>query len=191
MTRNLNNTEKPENKIFTIPNILSFFRICLIPLIIWLYFVEGKSHWAGYVLILSGATDIVDGFIARQFHMTSNLGKVLDPVADKLTQAAMLMCLIIRFPLMIFPFLFLLAKEVYMGVSGFLVIQKTGIVLGAEWHGKTVTFLLYAMMIAHVFYAEITDAVSITLITACTGMIAVSFILYAIRNTKALKQEKL
>lgn len=191
MTRNSNNTGKPETKIFTIPNILSFFRICLIPLIIWLYFVEEKSIWAGYVLILSGVTDIVDGFIARQFHMISNLGKVLDPVADKLTQAAMLICLIIRFPLMIFPLLLMLAKEVYMGVSGLLVIQKTGIVLGAEWHGKAVTFLLYAMIIFHVFYAEITNAVSIMFITACTVMIAVSFILYGIRNTKALKQEKL
>ena len=116
--------EKPnnttENKIFTIPNALSFFRICLIPLIIWLYVVKIQPFWAGYILILSGITDIVDGFIARHFHMISNLGKVLDPIADKLTQAAVLICLIVRFPFMLFPFILLIAKETFMGIQAFL-----------------------------------------------------------------------
>ena len=94
-----NSTEpgKSENKIFTLPNVLSFFRILLIPVIIWLYLVKDNSIWAGYVLILSGLTDVLDDFIARRFNVASDLGKVLDPVADKLTQAAMLICLSIRF----------------------------------------------------------------------------------------------
>ena len=58
--------------------------------------------------------------------MVSDLGKVLDPVADKLTQAAMLVCLLLRFPLMILPLVLLLIKETFMGISGFLVIKKTG-----------------------------------------------------------------
>ena len=98
-----NNTNSTQKKIVTIPNILSFFRLCLIPVIIWLYIGEKNYLWAGIVLILSGATDLADGFIARHFHMISDLGKVLDPVADKLTQAAMLFCLCTRFPLMILP----------------------------------------------------------------------------------------
>ncbi|MDD4773665.1 MAG: CDP-alcohol phosphatidyltransferase family protein [Eubacteriales bacterium] len=74
--------KNPESRVITIPNILSFFRICLIPVIVWLYIVKENSIWAGYLLILSGVTDIIDGFIARNFHMISNLGKVLDPIAD-------------------------------------------------------------------------------------------------------------
>ena len=58
--------------------------------------------------------------------MVSDLGKVLDPVADKLTQAAMLVCLLLRFPLMILPLVLLLIKETFMGISGFLVIKKNG-----------------------------------------------------------------
>ena len=176
-------------QIFTIPNILSFFRLCLIPLIIWLYCIEGNYLWTGYVLILSGITDVVDGFIARQFHMTSDLGKILDPVADKLTQTVMLVCLLVRFPLMICPILLMLAKEVYMGVSGFLVIRKTGVVLGAHWHGKATTVLLYVMMIFHVFWKDIPNIVSTGLIAICTVFIAVSFVLYGIRNTRALKTQ--
>ena len=97
------NTTSSQKKIITIPNILSFFRLCLIPVIIWLYTVEKNDAAAGAVLILSGATDVADGFIARHFHMISDLGKVLDPIADKLTQAAMLfsLCTVLLYAAMI------------------------------------------------------------------------------------------
>ena len=60
---------------------------------IWSYCVKEKPLLTGEILLLSGLTDLADGYIARRFHMISNLGKILDPVADKLTQAAMLICL--------------------------------------------------------------------------------------------------
>ena len=93
--------------------------------------------------MLSGLTDLADGYIARRFHRISNLGKILDPVADKLTQAAMLICLFTRFPHVLLLIVIMAGKELYMVVSGCLVIQKTGKVHGADWHGKIVTFLLY------------------------------------------------
>lgn len=187
MEQRINNISKYEKKIVTIPNILSLFRICLIPVIVWLYSVKHNYIWAGYILILSGITDMIDGYIARHFHMVSNLGKILDPIADKLTQGVMLMCLILRFPLMIAPFVLLIAKEIFMSVSGILVIQRTGKVCGALWHGKIATCLLYGMMILHVFCYKITPAVSFASILVCTGMIGISFGLYGIRNVKLLK----
>ena len=92
------NMESYENRVLTIPNLLSFFRLCLIPVIIWLYCVREDSLGTAAVLALSGLTDVVDGRIARRFHMVSSFGKALDPVADKLTQIAMLFCLVSRFP---------------------------------------------------------------------------------------------
>ena len=77
-----------ENRILTIPNLLSAFRICLIPCIVWAYLVKERNDWAVGLLIVSGLTDMCDGFIARKFQMISNLGKILDPVADKLTQGS-------------------------------------------------------------------------------------------------------
>ena len=142
----------------------------------------------GYVLLLSGATDMVDGYIARRFHMVSDLGKVLDPVADKLTQASMLICLLFRFPMMICPLVLLVIKEIFMGITGIWIIRKTGNVLGASWHGKMATSLLYGMMMFHVFWYEISYFASTYSILICTLMIGVSFILYGIRNVKALKQ---
>lgn len=180
--------DKPAKMIFTIPNLLSTFRLCLIPVIVWQYCVEENPLMTGYLLILSGATDIVDGFIARHFHMISDLGKILDPIADKLTQAAMLICLLLRFPLMIIPLIFMVVKETFMGITGFLVIKHKGTVQGANWHGKAATVLLYAMMILHVFWYEITPVASAVSIMTCTIMIGISFVLYAIRNLKALKK---
>lgn len=188
MEQKTDRPSKYEKKIITIPNIFSFFRICLIPVLVWLYGVENDYMWAGYILILSGITDMVDGYIARHFHMVSNLGKILDPIADKLTQGVMLMCLVMRFPLMIVPFVLLIAKEIYMSVSGILVIQRTGIVCGADWHGKAATCFLYGTMILHVFWHEITPMVSAVCIIACAALIGVSFVLYAIRNAKLLKR---
>ncbi|MDO5390860.1 MAG: CDP-alcohol phosphatidyltransferase family protein [Eubacteriales bacterium] len=176
-----------QNKIFTIPNILSFFRLCLIPFLIWLYCVEHNSMWTAYILLLSGATDIIDGFIARRFHMVSDLGKVLDPIADKLTQATMLFCLLTRFPLMIAPIVLMLFKELCMGISGFQVIRKVGIVPGADWHGKVATCLLYGMMLLHVVWHDIPPMISNICIVICMAMMIISLVLYGQRNWNALK----
>lgn len=178
-----------QNKIFTIPNVLSFFRLCLIPLLIWLYCVEHNFMWTAYILLLSGATDIVDGFIARRFHMISDLGKVLDPIADKLTQASMLFCLLTRFPLMIAPIALMLFKEMCMGISGFLVIKKAGTVLGANWHGKVATCLLYGMMLLHVVWYDIPSIVSNICVASCMVMMIISLILYGRRNWNTLKHK--
>ena len=178
-----------KDRVFTIPNMLSFLRICLIPLIVWLYTIRKDDPMAGYMLLLSGATDIADGFIARKCQMTSDLGKILDPVADKLTQAAMLICLMIRFPLASLPFLLLIAKETYMSISGFLIVKKTGVVMGADWHGKAATCFLYGMMALHIFWYHIPPAASGISIILSALMIALSFILYGIRNSHALRKE--
>ena len=86
--------QESSKKIFTIPNLLSFFRILLIPLMWYLYVIAHEPGWTVAVLALSGLSDLVDGKIARKYHMTSDLGKVLDPIADKLTQVTLVVCLI-------------------------------------------------------------------------------------------------
>lgn len=184
------NAPKARTKVFTFPNILSFFRLCLIPVIVWSYCVEQNYLLAGSVLIVSGLTDIVDGFIARKFNMVSDLGKILDPIADKLTQAAMLLCLLLRFPLLWILLVLVLVKEIFMCITGLMVIKKTGSVYGAKWHGKVATCLLYATMILHVFWNEITPVVSIVSTLACAVMIVISFILYSIQNIKKLKSRE-
>lgn len=183
-------TNKYKDRIITIPNILSFVRLCLIPLIVWLYLGKKKYIATGIVLLVSGITDIVDGFIARHFHMISDVGKVLDPIADKATQGIMLLCLIARFPLMWLPIILLIIKETFMTLSGFMVVRKCDVVLGANWHGKAATVLLTATMALHLFWANIPAPVSDVTIFLSSAMIVVSLVLYAIRNISYISKKK-
>ncbi|MBE6962099.1 MAG: CDP-alcohol phosphatidyltransferase family protein [Ruminococcaceae bacterium] len=176
-----------EKRIWTIPNVLSLLRLAMIPLFVWLYCGAENSVLTAMVLVLSGLTDVADGFIARHYGMVSDLGKILDPLADKLTQAAMLMCLITRFPLMLGVFLLLALKEIFAGVCSVLVIRWTGTVLGSEWHGKLSTVLLHGMIVAHVVWQDIPGAVSNGMIAVCTGMMLVTCVLYGIRNLRVLQ----
>ena len=111
-----NMEEKYKHKIITIPNVLSFFRLLLIPVIVWLYIVKKDPIWTMVILALSGITDIVDGIIARKCNMISDFGKAFDPVADKLTQIAMLFCLVSRFQWMLLPLCVLVVKEITAGI---------------------------------------------------------------------------
>ena len=179
-----------KNKIITVPNILTLVRLLLIPVIVWLYCFEKNYTWTAVVLILSGITDLVDGFIARKFNMISELGKIIDPIADKLTQFVVLICLVTRFSAMLVPCLILMTKEIISGIVAMCAIRKSGKVDGADWHGKVSTFMLYAMMILHVLWVNIPIIVSNVLILMCTAMMLLSFVLYNIRNLTTYKKFK-
>jgi cardiolipin synthase len=72
------------SRILTIPNVITFVRLGLLPVFLWLLFGREDRAWAAWLLAALGTTDFLDGWIARRYHMVSNLGKVLDPVADRL-----------------------------------------------------------------------------------------------------------
>ncbi len=180
---------KYKNKILTIPNILSFFRICLIPVIVWLYVSEKDYFWTLMVLILSGVTDIVDGIIARKCNMISDFGKAFDPIADKLTQAATLCCLVVRFKYMLIPLGMLVIKEVFTGITALISIKKTDTVKGADWHGKLTTVSLYLMMGIHLLWFNIPLSASLIMVGMCVGIMLMSFIMYSLRNIKAIKNK--
>lgn len=182
-------TSKYQKKILTVPNLLSFFRLCLIPPIVWLYSVRQDYLWTLLVLILSSVTDIIDGFIARRFNMISDFGKALDPVADKLTQAAMLFCLVGRFSYMLVPLVLLVVKEVVTGITALISIKRTNVVKGAVWHGKLTTVALYSMMAIHLIWYNIPYAVSLILVGVCVGIMLMSFIMYAVQNFRAIKNK--
>ena len=96
----------PEKRkeLFLIPNLLCYLRLLLLPVFAVFYSCE-EYVWATVTVLVSAFTDVADGFIARKFNMTSELGKILDPFADKLTQAVVSACLLIRYPIMwvLFP----------------------------------------------------------------------------------------
>lgn len=181
---------KYQDKIITIPNILSFFRVCLIPFFVWLYTFKESYFWAAVILFVSAVTDVVDGIIARKFNMISDLGKVFDPIADKVTQFVTLVCLAERFKYMIIPLSIMAIKEIFTGITSLVVINRSDEVHGAVWHGKLTTVLLYSTMILHIIWWGIPPLVSNVSITLSISMMIFSGVLYISRNFAILKDCK-
>ena len=174
--------DRYKKKIFTIPNLLSMVRIALIPVIIWLFLVKENYLLTGIFVVISGLTDVVDGMIARKFNMISDVGKVLDPIADKATQAVVIILLILKFPLMILPLSVGIAKEIFMTITGYMIVKKCDIVLGANWHGKMATVILTVVMALHLVWHTINPILSTVLICISAASILLSLVLYAKRN---------
>ena len=174
-------------RALTIPNLLSAFRILLVPVMAALYCGAGNYPLTAGVLLLSGATDVADGYIARRFHMVSDLGKVLDPVADKLTQTAMLACLLTRFEAMWGLLAVLVGKEAVMAAMGLFVIRRTREVYSARWHGKLATCVIYAVIFLHIVWYDIPAGASIALAWCAIGAILLSLALYTAQNVRKIK----
>ncbi len=137
----------------TIPNLLSIIRIALIPVFAVL-FNDGNYLWAVIVLAISGLTDFFDGKIARKFNQISALGKLLDPIADKLSQITIAIMFYITFSnssdetVKTFSWIFLvfLIKEAVMVVGGAIMIMFGLKPVAAELPGKIATFAFYTIM---------------------------------------------
>ncbi len=173
------------DRIFTLPNLLSFFRLLLIPVIVWLY--DGGHYWWAFgTLILSGATDVIDGWIARTFHLVSDFGKAIDPIADKLTQAAMLLCLM-REHLWLIGVLAL--KEISIGILSLIARHATGKVYSAGWYGKLCTVIIYLSMgLLLIWKAPAAFVLCDALLIA--GLILLSFTMYFIRFTAIIREAR-
>ena len=178
-----------KSQVLTLPNLLSAVRLALIPVLIWVYLGLRDYPLAAIIFILSTLTDIVDGFIARKFNMISDLGKALDPIADKLTQLATLVCLVTRYVYMLIPLGLLLLKEVFSGIISLISINKTGEVRGAEWHGKLTTILISLTIVIHILWYDIPEFASYTSIGVCLASMALSLILYTLRHIKPLRKK--
>ena len=149
--------KKRYREYFTIPNLMGYLRILLIPVFLILFYHADTSIEYGIamtVLLISYLTDFFDGKIARRFDMVSDFGKMLDPVADKLTQGAMAFALISRFPSMLWVLLLFLGKEIYMGIMGLYIIRKGFEVQGAQWYGKLCTSILDGVILLLLFLPD-------------------------------------
>ena len=168
-----------KEQIFTIPNFLSLLRLLMIPVIVWLYCDQQRYRAAVVVILLSGLTDIADGIIARKFNMTSDFGKILDPIADKLTQAALIICLISKYKLMIPLIIEFIVREFIMLILGYITIRRKDSVNSSQWFGKLTTAMLYGVMMILILFPRIPLWAANTLIVMCGITMLLSFGGYA------------
>lgn len=133
---------KMKNQNLTVPNALSVLRILIVPFFAWM-FLTGHVIIATLLLALSGLTDCFDGIIARKFNQITELGKMLDPLADKLTQGVVALCLAIEFPNICPLLVIFIMKELGMLCCAAILLKKRKRPCAAQWYGKAATVMFY------------------------------------------------
>lgn len=183
--------QRYSRKILTIPNLLSLLRLILagvFAVIYWNADSQTDVYRALGVLVVSGITDCVDGKIARHFGMISELGKVLDPFADKLTQATVAFCMCKHFQFMKLLLAVLVIKEIAQAVYGYRAVKLAGRNDGAKWCGKITTTYLYLMMGLLLLLPGIPELPANLMILLGVGLLLWSFISYLTTFRKMVKQ---
>ena len=171
-----------KKEICTIPNLLSFFRLTLIPVYLNLYLNAQTTRdytMSAVILGVSCMTDMVDGKIARKFNMISNVGKVLDPLADKLTQLALLICLSARGKLLRFLLVIFLIKEFWQLFVMIAAMRRGKALNGALMSGKLSTTVLFAGLGLMFLFPNMSEEMVNRITAVCLGFLLYAFWDYA------------
>lgn len=123
------------DRVVTVPNILTLIRFLLVAVMAYVFF-SVDPRWAMVVYLFAAGTDLVDGYIARHFHQITNIGKVMDPIADKTMTVTALVCMLISGFLTVGILVVIIVKEVMMVVGGFLIYKVFRKVVAANLYGK-------------------------------------------------------
>lgn len=169
-----------KKEIWTIPNLLSLFRLVLIPVYITIYMnAEETADYfiAAMILAVSCLTDLIDGKIARHFNMISTLGKILDPLADKATQFALIICLALKHPVLWYLVGLFVVKESFQVIAGGVNLKRGKMLKGALISGKICTTVLFISLILMVMIPGL-DEKAVVILT----IVDIVFMLIAFAN---------
>ena len=170
-----------KKEVFTIPNLLSLFRLILIPVYMNIYLHASTDRdyiLAGSILAISCLTDLADGFIARRFHMISTVGKILDPIADKATQFTLTLCLAIHYPVLWMVMAVFIVKELFQLIAGIIHLRKGKILPGALIEGKICTTVFFVSLLALVLMPDISKTAAAGFALINVFFLLISFIGY-------------
>lgn len=170
----------------TVPNFITIIRILLVPVFCILYFMPGLRWAAFIVLVLSGISDVLDGIIARKFNQVSRLGKVLDPIADKLFQLSTVICITIDNPEIWWMLALMVAKELFMLIGGTIFYHKTHAVIASKWYGKLTSVLLFSTFVISFFlyFMDASRCISIIIISLFAAVTMIFMIISAVSYTR-------
>jgi cardiolipin synthase len=172
-----------KKEIFSIPNLLSLFRLLLIPVYITIYLnARNREDYilAAAILSVSCLTDLIDGKIARRFNMITNVGKILDPIADKLTQFALIICLSLRHPILWYMVGLFFVKELIQTIGCAIALRKGMSMTGSLLPGKLSTTVLFISLIVMVMIPSIPENI-ITIIAAVNSVFLMfAFVAYTV-----------
>ena len=157
-----------KKEILTIPNLLSLFRLILIPVYITIYLNAQNTtdyYVAAGILAVSCLTDLIDGKIARHFNMISTVGKILDPFADKATQFTLIICLAVNYNVLWYLVALFVVKESFQLIAGSINLKKGRMLKGALISRKICTAVLFVSLIFMIMVPNLQDT-TVNLIAA-------------------------
>lgn len=164
-----------------LPNMLSVCRLCLVPVFVLVFFsgVPSAPVWAAVVYAVATVTDFLDGFIARRFGLITNLGKVLDPLGDKMFLFAVLSCLTIKGIIPLWVLLIFVGKEMCMGLGGLLIHRRAKVEIPpSNYFGKTATVLFFIICVALIIFPQIPRTAALAMICVCLAVSLLAFVSY-------------
>lgn len=167
-----------KKELCTIPNMLSIFRLVLIPVYIYIYLnaTEDHHYWiAAGILAISCLTDMIDGKIARKFNMVSQVGKLLDPLADKMTQFSLMVCLASQRKAIWALLALFVTKEFFQLVALILNLRKGKALDGALLSGKISTTVLFISLIILVMMPHLKDSIADSITLVCAIFLLIAF----------------
>ena len=170
-----------KKELFTVPNMLSLFRLVLIPVYVILYLnaTQQREHFlAAVILGVSCMTDMIDGQIARHFNMVTNIGKILDPLADKMTQLALMVCLSVKYPVLRGPLVLFVIKEIFQLCVTYLMFSRGKVLPGSLPAGKVCTTVLFISLTLLVLLPEPDPMLLNAIAILDTGFLSCAFICY-------------
>jgi len=182
-----NKTDRPDKGLFTVPNLLSFLRLASAPFV-FLFFTlpapGGRWLTLGF-LAVSFSTDFFDGFLARKLNQRSDMGRILDPLADKAVVLALLAALVLYRGVPLPVVLAVLARDLLILGGGLVVKVKKGVVLESNIWGKAATFVLMVAFLAFIF--DELRIPALILLGAGLLLALVSFVTYVVLFIKTMR----
>jgi len=170
-----------KKEILTIPNLLSLFRLVLIPVYVTIYLnaTTTKEYFlAGSILAVSCLTDMIDGQIARRYNMISNVGKLLDPLADKATQFTLTLCLSLKYPILHPVLAMFLAKEIFQLIAFIIHFRRGKALPGSIFAGRLCTTVLFVSLIAMVLFPDMNPVMVDAIAVTDTVFLGIAFVSY-------------
>lgn len=176
--------------LLTVPNLLSYLRLALIAPFVS-SFLDEKYIQSAVLLGISGLSDALDGFVARRFNQVTSIGKILDPIADKLTLIAIMICITVLSPIVMPVMIILIIKDFLMLLGGVHLLKNHLTPPAAKWYGKVGTLMFYISVCVIVFLKAAFDyengILSVVLLSATAAMMIFSLIKYFILYLSLVK----
>ncbi|MEG1858508.1 MAG: CDP-diacylglycerol--glycerol-3-phosphate 3-phosphatidyltransferase [Pseudoflavonifractor sp.] len=175
-----------------IPNLLSLFRLVLVPAFVAVFFggTPNARYWSAGIYALAFLTDIADGWIARHFNQVTKLGRILDPLADKLMAFTVLICIEIAGIIPLWPVIIFLAKELCMGIGALVLYHTVDDVIPANIWGKVSTGFFFISCGALVLFPQIPSLWANRLMLVAMGLTLYALLNYAVIYVKMKRQQK-